>query len=206
MGFLAKLETIPSQYRWALMFVPVLIVAAAYWYLMYQPTAEVIENLQRQIDRRTVTLKEYRKVAADYETFQSEVEALELDLRLALAQLPTSKEIPELIRQISDLGVRTGLQITLLRPQAEQVQQFHAAVPITVKMEGAFHAVGDFFDQLSRLPRIISVNKLQLKTKTDKKNQARVETECLATTYRFLDEEEARVSATSSETKRRKKN
>jgi type IV pilus assembly protein PilO len=206
MGFLAKLETIPAQYRWALMPAPMLIVAVAYWYLFYQPTAEVIENLQRQIDRQTVTLKAYRKVAADYETFQSEVETLEVDLRLALAQLPTSKEIPELIRQISDLGVRTGLQITLLRPQAEQVQQFHAAVPITVKMVGAFHAVGDFFDQLSRLPRIISVNKINLKTERDKKKETRVETECLATTYRFLDEEETRVSAAASEKTRRRKN
>jgi type IV pilus assembly protein PilO len=206
MGFLAKLETIPSQYRWALMLVPMLIVAVAYWYLMHKPTAEVIANLQQQIDRRTATLNEYRQVAANYETFQSEVETLEVDLRLALTQLPTSKEIPELIRQISDLGVRTGLQITLLRPQADQVQQFHAAVPITVKMESAFHAVGDFFDQLSRLPRIISVNKLQLNTKTDKKTEARVETECLATTYRFLDAEEARGSAAASDQTRRRKN
>src|SRR5687768_6079642 len=108
MGFLAKLETIPAQYRWAFMPAPMLIVAVAYWYLFYQPTAEVIANLQRQIDRQTVTLKEYRQVAANYERFHSEVETLEVDLRLALAQLPTRKEIPELIRQISDLGVRTG--------------------------------------------------------------------------------------------------
>ena len=207
MGFLAKLETIPSQYRWALIPLPLLIVAVSYWYFLYQPEAQVIENLQQQIARQTVTLTQYRQVAANYDKFQKEVEELEVNLRLALAQLPTSKEIPELIRQISDLGVRTGLQITLLRPQAEDMQEFYAAVPITVKMVGAFHAMGQFFDQLSHLPRIISVNKLKLTTtKTDKQKEARIETECLATTYRFLDEQEARVSAAASNPTRHRKN
>jgi type IV pilus assembly protein PilO len=207
MGFLTKLETIPSQYRWALIPLPLLIVAVSYWYFLYQPAAQVIENLQQQIVRQTVTLTQYRQVAANYNKFQREVEELEVNLRLALAQLPTSKEIPELIRQISDLGVRTGLQITLLRPQAEEMQEFYAAVPITVKMVGAFHAMGQFFDQLSHLPRIISVNKLKLTTtKTDKKNEAHIETECLATTYRFLDEQEARVSAAASDPTRSRKN
>lgn len=204
MGFLGKLESIPSQYRWAMIPVLLLLVVAGYWYGFYQPEGEKIASLEDQIQRQSVTLNKYRKVAANYEAFQTQVEALEVDLKKALAQLPDSKEIPELIRQISDLGVRTGLQITLLRPKAEQVKEYYAEVPITVKMVGAFHSVGQFFDELGRLPRIVSVSKVKL-SGDSKDEVVKVSTECLATTYRFLDESEASVPDKKSKKKRKRK-
>jgi len=204
MGFLAKLELIPPQYRWGMIPALLLLVTVAYGYGMYKPEGERIRSLEEQIQQQNVTLQKYRKVAANYDTFQTQVEALEIDLRQALAQLPDSKEIPDLIRQISDLGVRTGLQITLLRPQAEQVREYYAEVPITVNMVGSFHAVGQFFDELARLPRIISVSKIKLGGDS-KQDTTIVDTECLATTYRFLEESEASASVTSDKLHRKKK-
>lgn len=203
MRFLGRLETIPSQYRWAMIPGLLVVMAVAYWYGWHRPQAQEIVVLEDQIRRQSFTLNKYRKIAANYSAFQADVEALELGLRQALAQLPDSKEIPGLIRQISDLGVRTGLQITLLRPQAEQFQEYYAEVPITVKMVGAFHSVGQFFDELARLPRIVSVGKVKLDTRTNK-DVVSVNTECLATTYRFLDDDEVHTSATDN--KRHNKN
>jgi type IV pilus assembly protein PilO len=200
MGFLAKLETIPSQYRWAMLPALLLVLGTAYWFFLYSPQAEAIERVQGQIDRQRLTLEKHRKIAAQYDAFKEQVEELELDLRRALVQLPDSKEIPDLLRQISDLGVRSGLQITFLRPQAERRHEFHAEVPITFKVVGPFHAVGRFFDDVSRLSRIISVNqvKMGLATKAEAKD---LDTECLLTTFRFLDAEEV-VNATASDQKR----
>ncbi len=206
MGFLGKLEAIPSQYRWAMIPGLLLLIVAGYWYGMYEPEREKIASLEEQVQRQGLTLQKYRKVAANYAAFQTQVEALEVDLKKALAQLPDSKEIPELIRRISDLGVRTGLQITLLRPQAEQVREYYAEVPITVKMVGAFHSVGQFFDELGRLPRIVSVSKVKLSGESkDKDDVVKVSTECLATTYRFLDDSEAVAPAQTSTKRNRKK-
>jgi type IV pilus assembly protein PilO len=204
MGFLAKLELIPPQYRWGMIPALLLLVAVAYGYGLYKPEGERIHSLAEQLQRQKLTLQKYRKVAANYDAFQTQVEALEIDLRQALAQLPDSKEVPDLIRQISDLGVRTGLQITLLRPQSEQVREYYAEVPITVNMVGSFHAVGQFFDELARLPRIISVSKIKLDGNS-KQDATIVDTECLATTYRFLEESEASASVTPDKPQRKKK-
>lgn len=204
MGFLAKLELIPPQYRWGMIPTLLLLVAVAYGYGLYKPEGERIHRLEEQLQRQKLTLQKYRKVAANYDAFQTQVEALEIDLRQALAQLPDSKEVPDLIRQISDLGVRTGLQITLLRPQSEQVREYYAEVPITVNMVGSFHAVGQFFDELARLPRIISVSKIKLDGNS-KQDATIVDTECLATTYRFLEESEASASVTPDKPQRKKK-
>lgn len=201
---LGALGKIPAQYRWVIVAVLPILVAAAYWQFMYRPGAGEIANLDQQIERQSQTLRDYQKVAADYESFQTLVKDLETRLKRALAQLPDSKEIPDLIRQISDIGVRSGLEITLLRPQPEQLKEYYAEVPVTLRMIGAYHSLGQFFDQLARLPRIVSVSKIKLDGRTTK-NVTRIETECLATTYRFLDEREAAAQAPTQQKKRRRK-
>ncbi|MFQ5872748.1 MAG: type 4a pilus biogenesis protein PilO [Dehalococcoidia bacterium] len=189
MAFGEQLEAIPSQYRWAMIPGILVLLGVAYWYFLYQPWAEEVARLERQITEKSRTLEEHRRIAAKYDEFKAKVEELEDKLRVALVRLPKRKEIPDLIRQISDLGVDTGLQISLLRPQAEQPKEFYAAVPITVKVIGTYHAVGQFFDALGRLTRLVSVSNVQMTL-----NAKVLETQCLATTFRFFEEGEGSAS------------
>jgi type IV pilus assembly protein PilO len=183
MGFWEQLEAIPSHYRWMIIPVILLILGGAYWYFLYQPRAEDIARLDEQIAQTRHTLEKHRSIAAKYDEFRTKVAKLEEQLLEALTQLPKRREIPDLIRQISDLGVRTGLQISLLRPQPEQPKEFYAEVPITVTVVGPYHAVGQFFDALGGLSRIVSVSNIQMTM-----NAKTLETQCLATTFRFLEE------------------
>lgn len=186
MGFWERLEAIPSQYRWAMIPAILIVLGVAYWYALYQPRAEEIAKLERQIAEKSHTLDKHRKIAARYDEFKVKVAALEDELRVLLVQLPKRREIPDLIRQISDLGVRTGLQISLLRPQPEQAKEFYANVPIMVHVLGTYHAVGQFFDDLARLSRLVSVSNIQMTM-----NNQTLQTQCLATTYRFFEEGES---------------
>ena len=201
---LGALGNIPAQYRWVMVAALPMVLAAAYWYFLYSPVAQEIANLDQQIEQQHQILSDYQKVAADYDSFQTLVYDLEIKLRKALSQLPDSKEIPDLIRQVSDIGVRSGLEITLLRPQPEQLHEYYAEVPVTLKMIGAYHSLGQFFDQLAQLPRIISVSKVKFDGHTQE-NVTRIEAECLATTYRFLDGSEVGVAPEEEKQRRRKR-
>jgi type IV pilus assembly protein PilO len=201
---LGALGNIPAQYRWVMVAALPMVLAAAYWYFLYNPVAQEIANLDQQIKQQHQILSDYQKVSADYESFRALVHNLEAKLRKALSQLPDSKEMPDLTRQVSDIGVRSGLEITLLRPQPEQLHEYYAEVPVTLKMIGTYHSLGQFFDQLAQLPRIISVSKVKFDGHTQE-NVTRIEAECLATTYRFLDGSEVGVVPEEEKQRRRKR-
>jgi type IV pilus assembly protein PilO len=184
MGFWEQLEAIPSNYRWILIPVLLLLLVGAGWYFLYQPRAEEIARLDEQIAQTRQTLEKHQRIAATYDEFRAKVAQVEATLRELLTQLPKRREIPDLIRQISDLGVRTGLQISLLRPQPEQPKEFYAEIPIAVTVVGPYHAVGQFFDALGQMSRIVSVSNIQMAM-----NAKTLETQCLATTFRFLEED-----------------
>ncbi|MCZ6874600.1 MAG: type 4a pilus biogenesis protein PilO [bacterium] len=204
MGFAKQLEAIPSSYRWAIIPAILLLLGASYWYFLYQPAGDKIARVERQVAGKRKTLDKHRKIAEQYDAFKAKVDELQDQLRIALIQLPSRKEIPDLIRQISDLGVRTGLQISLLRPQPEHPKEFYAEVPITVKVVGDYHSVGQFFDALGRLPRIVSVSNVQMSVK-NAKEAAILETQCLATTFRFFEGGEGEVADAASNGGKRKR-
>ncbi len=191
MEFMERLEGIPSLYRWLAIPVFVLLLAVLYWYFLYQPYSEEMAALQERITTKRQTVEKYQKIAAQLETFRTQVSELEARLHALLRELPESREIPGMIRQISDLGVRTGLQISLIKPMLEQRKEFYAEIPIQVRVKGQYHAVGRFFDDLAHLERVTSVDGIQIEATSQ-------ETQCLATTFRFLDEAEANEVAASA--------
>jgi len=191
MEFMERLEGIPSLYRWLAIPVFVLLLAVLDWYFLYQPYSEEMAALQERITSKRQTVEKYQKIAAQLETFRTQVSELEARLHALLRELPESREIPGMIRQISDLGVRTGLQISLIKPMLELRKEFYAEIPIQVRVKGQYHAVGRFFDDLAHLERIISVDGIQIEATSQ-------ETQCLATTFRFLDEAEANEVAASA--------
>jgi type IV pilus assembly protein PilO len=191
MEFMERLEGISSLYRWLAIPVFVLLLAVLYWYFLYQPYSEEMVALQERITTKRQTVEKYQKIAAQLETFRTQVSELEARLHALLRELPESREIPGMIRQISDLGVRTGLQISLIKPMLEQRKEFYAEIPIQVRVKGPYHAVGRFFDDLVQLERIISVDGIQIEAVSQ-------ETQCLATTFRFLDEAEVNEVAASA--------
>jgi type IV pilus assembly protein PilO len=191
MEFMERLEGIPSLYRWLAIPGLVVLMAVLYWYFLYQPYSEEIETLQEKITAKRQTVEKHKRITAKLDTFKAQVSDLEAKLHVLLRELPESREIPGMIRQISDLGVRTGLQISLIKPQPEQRKEFYAEIPIQVRVKGQYHAVGRFLDDLAHLERIISVNGIQIEATSQ-------ETQCLATTFRFLDEAEANEVAAAA--------
>lgn len=191
MEFMERLAGIPSVYRWLAIPGLVLVLGFLYWNFFYQPYTEEMESLRDAIDSRQQTIAKHQKVAEKLDVFRAQVSELDAKLRVLLRELPESREIPGMIRRISDVGIRTGLQINLIKPQPEQRREFYAEIPIQVRVKGSYHAVGRFLDDLAHLERIISVDGIQIEAT----NQ---ETQCTATTYRFLDEAEVNEAAAAA--------
>lgn len=187
---LEKLGRVPRAYRMAMLPVIAVLVGVGYAYFLYLPKASELESLrseQLQLQRR---LNEVRSVAENMEKFEEEIAALERKLKIALRQLPDSKELPVLLTDVNTLGKTSGLEIRAFRPQPEIKRDFYAEVPIEIEFIGHFHDVAAFFDQVSRLPRIVNVSSLDIKIDEENTVETVLNVSGEAVTFRFLDESE----------------
>jgi len=154
---------------------------------------------EAKADRERLT--ELQVKADNLESVRKMVKQLDRELSAALARLPDRKEIPNLLNNLSELASASGLQITKFRQLNEQLKDYYAEVPVELSMKGSFHQVAGFFWRVPRLNRLINVTSISMKRPAVVGDTVRIEASCLATTFRFLDEEERERVAKEREKK-----
>lgn len=184
---LAKFQKLPRAYRIAAYPVIIAVVLGLYTYLFYLPTRDQLQTVrskQFELQRR---LNEVRSVAANMATFEQEVAQLERRLKLALRQLPDSKELPVLLTDVTSLGKNAGLEFKAFRPRSEVLRDFYAEVPIEIEFTGGFHEIADFFDRVAKLPRIVNVSELEMTIGDEDSQKTQLKVKGKATTFRFVE-------------------
>ena len=183
-----------------------LALTGVYYYLLFAPEQESLNNLEANYSTLARQLQESKDIHRDLEKFEAEVTKLNEELAVVRTQLPDEKEIPEILKNISSLGKESNLEFILFRPKPEEPQQFYAKVPIDLAVIGHYHDLGVFFDKVSKLPRIINVVDFNMtrakdtKGKGEVKDDTAVRTSCLLNTYRFVEKkpEEKKVEKKQS--------
>jgi len=204
-GALEKLAKLPKSYRMAMLPAIVVLVCAVYVYFLYLPAnsgLETIRDQQLQLQRK---LSEVRTVAGNEEAVKAEIAALERELEVALRQLPDSKELPVLLTDITSLGKNAGLEFKAFRPQEETRRDFYAEVPIEIEFVGDFHDVAVFFDEVSRLPRIVNIGELDVAISSEGALDTSLLVKGSATTFRFLDDAQKGESESATAAPAKKK-
>ncbi len=73
-------------------------------------------------------------------------------------QLPTEKEVPGLLDDITNLGRESGLSIGLIALAPEVKQEFYIELPIDIKVGGSYHQMGTFVSGIAALDRIVTLH------------------------------------------------
>ena len=105
-----------------------------------------------------------------------------------LRQLPSKTEVEDLLVDISQTGLASGIEFQLFKPEAEQQIDFYAELPISMVMTGTYHEFGRFVSGIAALPRIVTLHNISISTAKDKDGELTMNLQ--AKTYRYLDEAE----------------
>jgi type IV pilus assembly protein PilO len=190
---LAKWAALEPQQRWLVCGLVVFLIGGVGYYL-HAANLQELDTLSTEVREWRQSVEKYRAVAARHEALKAQLAALDEALQLAATLLPETREIPELLTQISQLGLQVGLEFRLFKPEPEKRADFFAEVPVSLAILGRFHDVARFFDQLSKLPRIVNVTDIKIAPATKEPGaEPTLSTQCLVTTFRFLEPSEADV-------------
>ncbi len=165
------------------------LILVGYYYLYYQDASRTVTTLQTQLNSLRAKITEQEAVARDLQAFRAEVERLEAQLSVLLEQLPNSAEIPSLLKNISDLGKESGLEILKFAPSGEVKKDFYAEIPVSIAVRGDYHSFVQFADKVGHYPRIVNLSNISFASPKAAGEDRVVSTiNCKATTYRFLEQ------------------
>jgi type IV pilus assembly protein PilO len=167
----------------------IIIPLVIFYFLSFQPESEKITNLETKKVNLIKEIKEVELKAADLEKFVKELEDAKMIFEETAVLLPKDKEIPKLLTDISALGRSAGLDFLTFKPQADIPKDFYAEIPITINVRGPYHNIGFFFDQVSKMERIVSVSNVKMSAPKKDGNEMLLNSDCVLVTYRFTNVE-----------------
>jgi type IV pilus assembly protein PilO len=162
----------------------VVLVALVLGWFWIRPLWEQQAILQEDIDRLQVRLTQIRKTVAQIEQFKKELQEIDVQIKRISTILPETREIPELLKGISNLGQQNGLEFLLFKPEKENPREFVAEIPVEVNLKGHYHQMGLFFDQVRRQARLVNVRQLEMGGYDEKTSQ--ITARCRLVTYTVL--------------------
>ncbi|MFH1819771.1 MAG: type 4a pilus biogenesis protein PilO [Pseudomonadota bacterium] len=182
----------------ALAFLCVAIVLAGWWF-DWRGGMETLDTAkQKETELRSVfTTKKNQAINLD--AYKKQLADIEQAFGALLKQLPNKQEMDALITDVNQAGLGRGLQFDLFRPQAETVSEFYAETPIQVKVTGGYHDIAAFVSDVSKLPRIVTLQDISMQPAKD----GVLNMDAIVKTYRYLDDDE--VIARKQKAKEQKK-
>ncbi len=177
------------KYKVAIAVFLLLLPVVLFFFVSYQPNYQKITTLSDQQAKIEEKLKEIRTILQNRPKLQQEFDTTRAAFEDASKLLPKDKEIPKLLADISALGRTAGLDFLTFKPQADVPKDFYAEIPIDIDLIGPYHNVGFFFDQVSKLDRIVSVLNVKMGTPKKEGNETLLNSNCKLITYRFTNVE-----------------
>src|SRR5277367_2403260 len=166
------------------------MVAGAGWYMFVwnddRPLLQKAESDEQDL-RAQFESKQQR--AANLDAYKAQLGEMERSFGAMLRQLPGKTEVPNLLVDISQTGLSSGLQEKLFQPGSEKSNGFYAELPIKIKLVGSYHDFGNFVSGIAALPRIVTLHDIQISPTDAKSGYDNLTMDVTAKTYRYIEDE-----------------
>lgn len=169
----------------ALLLVPVLI----FYFAFFSPTNDKLANLENQKTSLEQKLKRVKKRARNKARLRQELNETIAVFEETAKLLPKEQEIPQLLKDISALGRNAGLDFLAFKPGQDRPKDFYAEIPVNINVNGPYHNLGLFLDQVSKLDRIVTVDNIKMGGPNMEAGEMLLASSCSLLTYRFTNVE-----------------
>ena len=156
---------------------------------VYYDTVDQWDSLAK-VEKKELTLKKTferkQAKAVNLGAYKQQLADMQKQFGAMLQQLPNKTQIADLLVDVSQAGLASGLEFNLFQPSGERRKDFYAEKPIRLTVVGSYHEFGEFVSNLAALPRIVTLHNVSL---TPGKGD-NMKMNATAKTYRYLDEDD----------------
>jgi len=186
----------PGRWPWVIRGFFVLLIfvvcSAVAWYMfVWNDDRPLLQKAEADEQDLRTQFENKQQRAANLEAYKAQIQEMERTFGAMLRQLPGKTEVPNLLVDISQTGLAAGLQEKLFQPAAEESKGFYAELPIKIRLVGSYHQFGNFVSGIAALPRIVTLQDIEIKPQGTQGKDAGYDNltmDITAKTYRYMDD------------------
>ena len=164
------------------------LVAGGY-FADWQGQMEEIETGTQQEAKLKDEYKDKKQQSVNLDLYRQQLREIDNSFGALLKQLPNRSQMDALLVDINQAGLGRGLQFDLFKPApTETMKDFYAELPVSVRVTGTYHDMGQFASDIAQLSRIVTLNDIVIAPAG--KDGTILAMDTTAKTFRYLDDEE----------------
>lgn len=191
-----RIGTAPVALRVILVILACTLVIGGMTQLMIKPQFDKLKLVEAQEQQLRITFDSEQAKAANRTAYVEQLEEMKKTFNVMLRQLPNKTDIESLLVDLSQTSVASGLDVEFFKPETEVPREFYAEYPIRISVTGQYHQFGKFISGLASLPRIVTLSNIDIadmRSPDEKRapnSNTRLKMDLVATTYRYIEEDE----------------
>lgn len=191
---MANLGEISGSKQWGLALGGAALVCAALYFTYFKTQRTANETAQAALTAKmdeNAKLEPYRAKLADIDR---QIANLKQQLEIERRIVPDEKEVDGFMKMLSAEALKAGIELRRYTAKPTANKEFYTEVPFEIELDGSYYSMRNFFDQVSKLERIVNISDL-LVANTKKGQEAKAKhsyqyapnesviATCVATTY-----------------------
>jgi len=202
-SFFEKVGELSKVQRLIICIVTIAVLGGSYYYFIFLPKNNELKVARADYKTQITKLKTFKVKAKALKEYEAKMAKVQGNFDVAMKALPEKKELPSLLRGVSKAGSNAGLVFLLFQPAPVVNKEFYKIIPLSMKVEGDFYQVADFFSRVAVLNRIVNIKDMSMSV--DKDNPELIQMDCSAVTYMFSEQKEGNTNGKKKKNRRKKK-
>jgi type IV pilus assembly protein PilO len=190
-GLFEKIEKIKIHFRILILAGAVVLFGAVFAYFVHIPKTTEIAKTKKNITKLNQRLTRAIKRSKKLPKLNAEMALRDTQYQEALRLLPDKKEIPNILRKITELANDAKLEFRIFVPKRERRRKLYFEIPIPIEVRGRYHNVAVFFDKIGHMQRIMNIKDVSMRPV--KPRSTTLITKCTAVTYRLRGKARAKT-------------
>jgi len=138
------------------------VLFGIFYFVIYSPAQDEIASVVAQREKLDEEIRKAEKNESKLEKLKEEKAANERILEELKGILPEKKEVSQILRKIQAIASNARLKTSTFTFNKEVARDYYLEWPIAISLEGNYHNLGIFFDQVSRLKKIFTIDGLHI--------------------------------------------
>lgn len=176
----------PKTQKNMLVIIVALLILVLFYFFSYSKSSSRIATMRDELASRNAQIEQARLAAVRIDELRAELDELIEQWDRVKQMLPSERELPELLKSLTNVGNRSGVTFEMFRPLPVSPIEFYAEMPVEMRVRGGYHQIGTFLGAIANLPRIVNVRNLIMHQAEKKK----MELSFSAVTYILTEEVE----------------
>jgi len=161
---MANFSELSGIKQWGVVILGGAVVSAALYFTVFKSQNEKNTAAQHALEdkiRENNELESYRPKLKQIEQQLAELkQQLEIEARI----VPDEKQVDGFITMMDAEAVKAGVELRRYEAKDNKQQQYYTEVPFEMELDGSYYSALKFFDQVSKLERIVNIGGLTVST------------------------------------------